>query len=484
MLTTIKRSGIGAVAAALVVSVAGCSDYPDTGLIDTKMLRSEAAIIEVEGNVYGLKTGSVDAFSALKHDRDLIREAPYYSWIARQKGEQPPYIELQYKESDLDSARLKTAIDEIIANAESELDKQVAEALAEAQSKRDQLAAKLEEVSQGGTKFDAYVAEAKAAYEASEKALENARVAYNQAIERPVKKINELAAANGLDKVGDYQNPLRSYRTIDLRNRKMPSSCPAQRGYTTVDLRNEQKQCAYIRIPSGFDQFAAEIAAATKDSMINIPKLKEQLGKERSWGSKASGAYAARDNAKDTYETKVAEAQNKYGNKRQRDYQKRRLNAQLERANSELARVQTDEYRIEQAEMIPLQYPENYTEALDQHVSAAFETVKGHIEKGPVVTLGEKDAEFQGLESGYEGAVAIADFIIEDRGRRENVTSIHYIDLTNEAVTNADELSVELTRDSLRDARYIDVRDQEDIDEAIFEILHDAAKARAKAEKA
>lgn len=45
-----KRSSLtAALAAGIAVSLAGCSDYPSDGVIDTKMLRSEAAIIEVGG---------------------------------------------------------------------------------------------------------------------------------------------------------------------------------------------------------------------------------------------------------------------------------------------------------------------------------------------------------------------------------------------------------------------------------------------------
>lgn len=482
----IKRSSLAAVSAGIALSLVGCSDYPGDGVIDTKELRSRTAIIEAEGNVYGIETGGIDAYAVYQHDRSALINAESDAWTAYRKGEDVPTIKLQYDgdTSGFDLGAFQAALESAISEAEAKVDAEIAEDVAKAQENRDKIAQKLEEVSKGGEKFDSYVADAKAEYEAAQKALNDAIDAYNTAIESPLNKLNEIAEANGLQAANQYQNPVNSYRTMDFSDRQAPSSCPRQPRYTTVDMLSEQKTCGYVKIPSRFEPHSKEIVSATKEALLSIPKLKDQLGKKGGWNRKGSGAYATLDTAEKAYKARVSDARNKFGNNRQREYEQRHLNSSLERIDNDIARLKSEDNRNNAMIMTRPRLPEDVDAAADAYVDALRKQVAAHIVKGPEITLGEKDAEFSGFSGDYEGAVIVADFIVEANRGRENLTSVHYVDLTDEAVRNADSLSVALGRDSVSDGRYVDFRKADSVEEAIMKQIREAAQERAKRDNA
>lgn len=482
----LKRSGLAALSAGIALSIAGCSDYPGDGVIDTKELRKMAKIVEVEGNVYGIKTGGVDAYAVYEHDKNTLRGVEYAAWESYREGKGVPKLELQYSGSveGFELSKFQSALDAAVEEAVTEVEVELAEDIAEAKAKRDELAAKLQEVSEGGAKFESYVADAKAKYEAAQKALNESIDAYNAEIERPLNKLNEIAEANGLQKVRDYQNPIKNFRSIDFSNRSMPSSCPDQAGYNTVDLRKERKLCGYIRLESRFDPYVNEVVSATKTAMTKLPGLQEEIGKKGGWNRDATGAYATLDTAEEEYKSRVSEARNKFGNDRQRKRQQDHLSRSLDRAENELAGIEGGDQRDYLMQLKSVQLPDDVRESENAYIDALEANVVSYIEKGPEITLGDKDAEFSGFSGDYEGAVVIADFIAGEGNRRESLVSIHYIDLMDEAVKNSDQLSVELSRDSFSDGRRIDIREPESIEKGILKRLDDEVRVRARADKA
>lgn len=482
----LKRSGLAALSAGIALSIAGCSDYPGDGVIDTKELRKMAKIVEVEGNVYGIKTGGVDAYAVYEHDKNTLRGVEYAAWESYREGKGVPKLELQYSGSveGFELSKFQSALDAAVEEAVTEVEAELAEDIAEAKAKRDELAAKLQEVSEGGAKFESYVADAKAEYEAAQKALNEAIDAYNAEIERPLNKLNEIAETNGLQKVRDYQNPIKNFRSIDFSDRSMPSSCPRQAGYTTVDLRKEQELCGYIRLGSRFDPYVSEVVSVTKAALIKLPDLQAAIGKKGGWNRDATGAYATLDTAEDAYKTRTSEARSKFGNDLQRKRQQNHLSRSLDRAENQLAKVEGDEHRDYLMRMGSIQLPRDVKESASAYIDTLEANVAGYIEKGPEITLGDKDAEFSGFNGDYEGAVVVADFIAGEGNRRDNMVSIHFIDLTDEAVKNADQLSAELSRESFRDGRRIDIREPESIEEGILDRLDDVVQDRRRADKA
>jgi hypothetical protein len=483
-----KRSYVAVLAAGIAVSLVGCSEYPDSGTLDTKFLRSEAAIIEVDGGVYGVKTGTLDAFVAFDYDSKLLNNLESRAWSAHLAGEPLPKIELTYPgaAASFDIAAVQAELGEAVVATEKGVDADIVEDIAELQTERDEMAAKLETVSAGGAGFESYVDDAKTAYEKAQTNLRNAIDAYNAAVQGPLTKTNALAEKNGLKTLRSHNNPIGNIRSIDYSDRAVPASCPAQRGYTTVDLRSEQKLCAYIRIPRGFDVYANEIAGFAKSAMIKIPELKANLGGKGGWNRDATGAYATLESAEEHYETKVSEAKNKFGDNRQREREQAWLVREIEKLDSRLADLRSKEYRqdeLARTSSYDVDLSESTEEAIDQYLMTASEDLMSRVVKVSPLTLEGEIVTFDGVTGGLEGAIILAEFIAEKGSRRSTVPTMNYIDLTDLVVKEASELAAEMTRDSVRKAmsERMDLDDQDEVLDALYEMLDDAADAREDA---
>ena len=99
----LKRKSLAALTVGVAVTLAGCSDYPGDGVIDTKELRKMAKIVEVEGNVYGIKTGGVNAYAVYEEDKNALRGAEYAAWeadVVKQFYSNPGRTDLDFVSSD------------------------------------------------------------------------------------------------------------------------------------------------------------------------------------------------------------------------------------------------------------------------------------------------------------------------------------------------------------------------------------------------
>jgi len=476
-----NRSSLSAaLAVGVIVSLAGCSDYPDDGVIDTSILKEKAAIIDVSGNVYGIKPGGITAFSVYDHDREALKRAPYERWAAHKNGEDFPEIQLTYAgdPQGFVLGEYQNAIDGAIAAAESETDAKLAVALAEKDAEREEFIKRLEGVTQSGLSYQALIEEAKARYDKAEVDLQAAIDAYNAEVETPLKKLNEIAAANNLEPVGARKNPVRSYRTIDYSDRSLPDACPRKRNYTVVDVRYELEKCGYILIPTGFEKFSNEIASFTKSTLIKLPDLKEAIGAKSGWGNESSGAYAVRDETKINYREEVAAARNKFGDKRQREREQDYLSKKIDTLASRLVEMNNEDFRNSLRRRVAIEMPVEQDLLADAYIESARGDLISHIVKGPEITLDDETAVFSGVEDGYEGVVVLADFIGEAGGRREPITMIQYIDLTDEAIKEAGQLNAEISLDTVRAGRRVDTDDPLSVHKAIFKQLDAAAEAR------
>ena len=112
----LKRKSLAALTVGVAVTLAGCSDYPGDGVIDTKELRKMAKIVEVEGNVYGIKTGGVNAYAVYEEDKSALRGAEYAAWESYQEGKGVPKIELQYDGSvdGFELAKFQSALEYVM----------------------------------------------------------------------------------------------------------------------------------------------------------------------------------------------------------------------------------------------------------------------------------------------------------------------------------------------------------------------------------
>lgn len=478
------RSGLAAaLALGVAATLAGCSDYPSDGVIDTKLLRSKAEIIEVEGNVYGIKPGGLETYAAWTHDKSALNGALTNVVNARDAGESLPAIELKFSsdKTGFDIDDFQAAVEASLVKYNAAVDARQAELVAEIKTKRDELAAKLEEVSAAGAKHDSYVADAKAKVETAEQSLNQAIDAYNAAFTQPLEEINKLAAAAGLKKLAANSSPINSYRTLDLTNKPVPATCPDQRSYIAVDMLKEAKTCGYIRVANYYRSIYGDIPAIVKPSLLALPALKETLGKKGSWGRSGTGAYGELDQAEKALKERIAEANNKFGNASQQSRQQVWLSNQIDNADSEIVRRESDDYRSTAKGGINAKLDDETAAAAERYLVGLHGHLLSHIEKGPEVVLDDQMAKFSGLDSGYEAAVIVAEFIAEAGGRRDAAASVHFVDLTDEAVKDAGEIRVDLSEDSFSSGRFVDIRDEDALTKATLKVMRNYIRDQDRA---
>lgn len=474
----LRSKGFLAVAVGLSVTLAGCGGpYPDEGTIDTKFLRKHMEIIEVAGNVYGVKTGGLDAYEMFQHDRRELSNMTHLGSEEVKSGE-VPQVSLKYKNSDIDVETLRAAMKQALVDAKAGVEGEIAAEMGEVEAKRAEMAGKLEGVSAGTADFDAFVSDAKDDYDTAQKSLNSGIDAYSAALGEPVAEINKVAEANGLNTISSNQNPVRGYRTLDLRGRDMPASCPAQRGYTTVDLRNELNECGYIRIPSGLDPVSGRVVEITKASLTNIAEVEDRLGEKSSWGSDATGLYAKLDEAEERYKAKMREAKNKFGNALQRKRKQDYLAGEVRRLDAKIASLQGDEHWDYKMNFVIVDIPEVVDIAVNDHVYATYDAMYSHIEIGPKLVKDGKNISFDGLGDGLEGAIVLTDIIGDGDGRRESLVTLNYIDLTAPEIKEVGALEASIDRDAIMKGHRVDMSDPDDIEDALVDMVDDAADAR------
>ena len=93
----------------------------------------------------------------------------------------------------------------------------------------------------------------------------------------------------------------------------------------------------------------------------------------------------------------------------------------------------------------------------------------------------QESARFEDLSGGYEAAVYMGVVVAEERGRRDAQELVITTDLTDPAVLDADEIVLNIDRDAVRNARRLDLDDQEDINETLLDMASDMAEARSEA---
>tara|TARA_R100000789_G_scaffold29180_1_gene32681 strand:- start:14 stop:550 length:537 start_codon:yes stop_codon:yes gene_type:complete len=167
----LKRNGL-LLAAGLTAFLTGCSDYPDSGVLDTRFLRTEVSIVEVEGNVYGLKSGAVEAYSAYLQDSQTLNRAVHEGWVSYRAGEELSEPDLKFTgSSEFDWGDFQTALTDVYKSAESKVDAEIAEQVASHKDDQKTLNKQLEEIQAKGKEFNDAVADAKAKLEKAEKDL-------------------------------------------------------------------------------------------------------------------------------------------------------------------------------------------------------------------------------------------------------------------------------------------------------------------------
>ncbi|MBZ2169466.1 hypothetical protein [Marinobacter sp. F4216] len=490
---------LGLISAFIAMGLGGCSEYPGDGRLDTSAITSSNKIVDIRGEVYGVKPDAVAKVSALRSDNKAIyalASSETQALIAA--GETIPDLVLEYPKvdglPDMSSfqATILEGINKVIAENKSTYDTN----LAEAEAKVAELEAERADLMKVTAKFDAAVASEKKALESAEAELSSAISDYSSVIETAEADINKLALPKNLTDIGRFSNPVTKYRYIDYaeRNARVPSSCPQQRGYETVDLRSELSSCMYIRLPDDYGAIKAQVVGIVKQGIIDVEAASKRMGEKGSWRSKATGAYLAVANAEQALKQAQKKARAEFGDTRRQQYELRDNERKLAGAQQELTEMKSDEFKVAalsgEGYEYDAYYMHNFEEAKARH-KAYMSAVKADAMRSIVKTAPlEFDAEaetatFSGVDGEFDALMVLGDVIVETGRGRTPVTMLQYVNLTDPAIKESDELVVVFDRDAGSNAGTIDRDDAEEMqDKLIYKVQKDVSRMLAETREA
>ena len=280
-------------ASLLVVAMSGllttaCSDYPSEGVVDTRSVREVAEVLEVTGNVYGVKSGGVQATQDLIHDSELMQSAHAAIWESTYKklpvGEfVPRYI---------DQDKFSASIVLIQQAAQAKLEKKQASINAEASEVEVELNEYLAREQELRAKVKLYkeiAGDSEQEIAQLNKQKDELIAARNQVIDSALTAVNSIARANELETLSS--NPLKRYSKIDVKD-KNQTSCSPYKDRLAVDAISELGQCLYFRIPKPLMAHNKAVAYELKNVVLELNQVEQQLGKKGGWRTKPTGIYA------------------------------------------------------------------------------------------------------------------------------------------------------------------------------------------------
>lgn len=455
-----KRFRLAVLALLPLLLVAGCSDHPDTGIIDIRDIRAEATIHEINGVVYGLKPegkAAVESWLADREATSAIRGQIWKHVRAGAEGEEPT-LTLTY--SGIDGAALEKEVPALLANAKETYEAKMAEhnaGLDKLKAERAEHQAKIDELSGSLKEYEAEVAKAQAAYDSVEAKLEAAKETYNKPFENVIAEMNALAKSKGLN-VSYNQNIIGRFRNIDFsRHKNVPAECPPQKGLLAVDIREINNQCAYLEVPSELKKAGVtkEAEAILSKHFLAMHKADQELGSKGTWGKKATGLYAALSAAQDTMNARKKQAAEKFGITRSTLYT---ISENERRVNYLTGRIE-DLDNEEYLDMFVLgggfYGTESYNKAQSEYIDAIEKDLFAkHITRVGIIKLkddnGVKDGVFEEVPSGLAALITMTDIVATNRGRKDVARVFNYVDMTDEALKDADAINVRVSPDSIK----------------------------------
>lgn len=455
-----KRYWLSFMALATLI-FAGCSDYPSTGVVDTRMVREVADIREITGKAYGLKETARGAINAFAEDAEFIRSAKYRIWGHLADTGSLEGLDLTLVYPNLEAPTMEQMIRETADSAlaaYSQTLESIEQQKSETRQRLDTSTVEIEKLKTADAAF-------KKATEAEQKDYDNAVQELNEAKQgvqtiyktaaTSMSKLAERLGFTGRRSVSYGDSLIGRYRTLDYTGKSnLPSDCPAQRGYETVDTRDLNNTCSYLHIGTIFMRDAEIEREARKILRTNFRALAEAMHAIGEDGSNATGLRAKVAEREEALKAAYAEAAKSYGSKREREATIAKLERDIQGMNAKLERLGTDEYRQEKLRHADVSYPEGYDKALRAYLeSMESDLFANHvIELSDVTLRGDsdvKDGYFEDIGSGYVGVATTTD-ILASNGRSKEVLRSHgLVDLTDPNVAKADQITVPMDRDDI-----------------------------------
>jgi hypothetical protein len=448
-----KRHSIAAVFALPLLALAGCSDYPLSGIFDTQDVLEESAIEKISGSVYGLKVGAGKAASLLSMDTLAIDDYPRDVWISVAQGVDISDLDLSYQMAE--KADVLKASENLVLNAKQRLNDALSTHDGLISDIRREKATHAEELARLNVEqlaYDSLIMPSEQLVLTNEQALKDAQLTYNSILTNAQSSLSDLASREDLPGLSG-SSPLSRFQYIDYSKRTLPpADCPDKKGYAIIDNRSVDDRCVYINVPSQFIGTTAEPEAQSilATGMQRVIEAKANLGDKNGWGSEASGLYLSVQNAKLSLNSKIQEAALEFGSADARMDSMNSLGSTINTLADRIAVVSTDEYIDNN--VIPKDYlaPEAFMNARSAYVeSMKLDFEKRYFETAASITMdvinGHPVGSFKGIGENYESVVAATDILFSDRA--DALRYFGALDLTDRIVAQGDRLKIVASND-------------------------------------
>ncbi|TYC63838.1 hypothetical protein FMN52_01025 [Marinobacter sp. BW6] len=460
---------------------AGCSDYPSTGVVDTRIVREIADIDEITGKAFGLKDTAQGAVLAYEKDLDLLKGVKYR--IRQQMIDSGSLDELDFplEYSGVDNSQMTLMLQRIVddANVIYRKTQAVLEAdIVEAAKALDVARTNLQKLETATAKFEEAVKGEQEAYDAAVEELNAAQQEVGAIYERAATSMSKLAERlgyKGRRSLRYDESLIGEYRSLDYTGRNdLPSDCPAQRGYQTIDTRDLNNQCSYLHIGTIFLETPEIESAAREILRSNFRELAEVM---HAIGNDGSGGLKAKvSELQVALSSAHAEAAKTLGSQRERNSEVSKLTHQAAVLEKKLERLKAPEYQQELLYDVDVTYPDGYVETRNAYVKAVqSDLFERHIiELGDVSLHSEVDIKngyFENVDSGFVGVATVTD-VLASRGRSKEVIRAHgYADLTDPEMAEAEQIQVPMDREFIKERRRDD--SQQKMWEGLLDYLSD-----------
>ncbi|EAZ98351.1 hypothetical protein MELB17_08998 [Marinobacter sp. ELB17] len=231
--------------------LAGCSDYPSSGVVDTRDIREVANIEEISGAVFSVKSGAEDAARSYSADIQAIKDLDnkFRDFIISGAEGLAPQLALTY--DGVSGTALESSVSGFQEAAQAWYDESTARHNAEIagiQAEIDQRNATKAELANKGDAYNEKVSESKEAYEKLTKERDAKIVLYRAAMKKSKEDMAKFASSVGASANGS--SPLEQYNFMDFSGyTSVPDACPEKAGRVTIDSRDTDKRCIYLTIP-------------------------------------------------------------------------------------------------------------------------------------------------------------------------------------------------------------------------------------------
>lgn len=442
--------------------LAGCSDYPSDGIVDTRVIREKADIEEITGAVYGIKKGAVEAIGNIQADYDVAYNIDDKIWeTIKQNGPDAelPALALTYK--DADTSALQSGYEALVAKAKTDYKEGVTDQnyrVGVLQEKLDEATATLEKLNADQAGYNADIAASDEKLKAVNERLEAEKAKYNAVFASAIEQTTALAKQHGVN--GTYSDTMIGrYRSIDFTNRNtVPENCPDQKGYFAVDVRDINNQCAYLAVPRNLQGTEAEsgVKVIIAKSFKEFLTQSSILGNKPSWSQKATGVYAEVAAAQEALKNAKNAAEQKYGRSNNRDYQMSSATRAVEQLTARIKEESAKDYLTGYILSSYLSTPDEYDDAKKNYFKALQKDfAENYIEKAADITLSNDNnvpvGSFSDIDSGFTHLVAVTDILASTQYKKDVLRSVDVLSTEDPLVIDADALEFSASKDNISD---------------------------------